>query len=45
VRGLTTATVYVGLLWLTGFLRSSERAFLAEVVGRLWRRNRPTHPA
>jgi O-antigen/teichoic acid export membrane protein len=37
-RGLTTTVVYVGLLWATGFLRASERAFLREMLDRLRRR-------
>jgi O-antigen/teichoic acid export membrane protein len=37
-RGTTTVAVYVGLLWLSGFLRPTERAFLREVAARLRRR-------
>jgi O-antigen/teichoic acid export membrane protein len=37
VRGATTVGVYVGLLWASGFLRASERAFLHELVGRMRR--------
>jgi len=33
-RGTATVGVYLGLLWLTGFLRASERAFLREIVQR-----------
>lgn len=42
VRGVATTTVYVGLLWGSGFLRATERAFLAE----RWagRRHRSTPP-
>jgi O-antigen/teichoic acid export membrane protein len=38
VRGLTTVGVYVGLLWASGFLRATERAFLRR---QLSRRTRP----
>jgi O-antigen/teichoic acid export membrane protein len=38
VRGATTVIVYLGLLWLTGFLRPTERAFMAEMWRRLRRR-------
>jgi hypothetical protein len=38
VRGLTTVVVFGGLLWILGFLRPTERAFLRQVVGRGWRR-------
>ena len=34
-RGTATVVVYVGILWTTGFLRPTERAFLREVAGRL----------
>ena len=37
-RGATTVVVYAGLLWVSGFLRRSERAFLRELLGRLRRR-------
>jgi O-antigen/teichoic acid export membrane protein len=37
VRGATTVAVYGALLWMTGFLRPTERAFLAELRGRLKR--------
>lgn len=36
-RGVVTSAVYIGLLWLSGFLRASERAFLSEVLRRLRR--------
>jgi O-antigen/teichoic acid export membrane protein len=38
VRGTTTVAVYTGLLWLSGFFRPTERAFLREVMTRLRRR-------
>ena len=38
VRSAVTAAVFLALLWATGFLRRSERAFLAEVWTRLRRR-------
>ena len=31
-RGAATAGVYVGLLWITGFFRATERAFLRELI-------------
>ena len=34
-RGAVTAAVYLGLLWATGFFRSTERAFIRELVTRL----------
>lgn len=34
VRGATTVAVFVGLLWASGFLRASERAFLSERLAR-----------
>jgi O-antigen/teichoic acid export membrane protein len=34
LRGSTTVAIYGGLLWATGFLRSTERAFLREMVLR-----------
>lgn len=37
VRGLTTVAVYGALLWITGFLRPTERAFLTEMRTRLRR--------
>lgn len=37
VRGTTAVGVFVGLLWMTGFLRATERAFLREK----WRRQKP----
>jgi O-antigen/teichoic acid export membrane protein len=45
VRGTTTVAVYVGLLWLSGFLRPTERAFLREVAARLRRRPAPAAPS
>lgn len=33
-RGTTTAAAYGGLLWITGFFRASERAFLREMAAR-----------
>jgi O-antigen/teichoic acid export membrane protein len=36
-RGLTTVGVYVAALWVTGFLRRTERAFLREALTRLRR--------
>jgi O-antigen/teichoic acid export membrane protein len=36
-RGATAAGVFVGLLWISGFLRATERAFLHEK----WRRLKP----
>lgn len=41
IRGTTTVAVYVGLLWVSGFLRPTERAFLREVAARLRRRPAP----
>jgi len=38
VRGMTTVVTYLGLLWLTGFLRASERQFLTDM--RLRRQQR-----
>jgi O-antigen/teichoic acid export membrane protein len=37
-HGGITVTVYVGLLWVSGFLRASERAFLRDVIRRVRRR-------
>jgi O-antigen/teichoic acid export membrane protein len=37
-RGATTVVAFSGLLWITGFLRASERRFLAEMRARLRRR-------
>jgi O-antigen/teichoic acid export membrane protein len=37
-RGSTVVGLYAGLLWLTGFFRPTERAFLREMIGRLRRR-------
>ncbi|MEO8480729.1 MAG: lipopolysaccharide biosynthesis protein [Acidobacteriota bacterium] len=42
-RGLTTVVVFVGVLWMSGFLRGSERAFVREVWTRV-RRRRPLGP-
>jgi O-antigen/teichoic acid export membrane protein len=36
-RGATSVVVFTGLLWLSGFLRATERAFLREK----WRRLKP----
>lgn len=33
-RGTTTVGVFVALLWVSGFLRASERAFLREHLGK-----------
>jgi O-antigen/teichoic acid export membrane protein len=41
VRGTTAATVYLGLLWISGFLRDTERAFLAEQWSRFRQRAAP----
>jgi O-antigen/teichoic acid export membrane protein len=38
-RGTVTVLVYFGVLWLTGFLRPTERAYLRE-LGIRWRRRR-----
>jgi O-antigen/teichoic acid export membrane protein len=38
VRGTTTAAVYVALLWISGFLRPAERAFMREMLARLGKR-------
>jgi len=35
VRAAVTTGVYFGLLWASGFLRATERAFLGEAIGRL----------
>lgn len=46
VRAAATTAVYAALLWTTGFLRGSERAFLGEVWARLRRRSAgPAAPA
>jgi hypothetical protein len=37
-RATTTVGVYAALLWLSGFFRPTERAFLRELIGRLRRR-------
>jgi len=34
-RGVATVGIYFGLLWMTGFLRATERAFLREMAGRV----------
>lgn len=34
LRGASTSAVYLGLLWMSGFLRATERAFLAELWAR-----------
>jgi O-antigen/teichoic acid export membrane protein len=39
LRGTLTVLVYGACLWLTGFLRATERAFLREFKAR-WRRDR-----
>jgi O-antigen/teichoic acid export membrane protein len=41
VRGATTVAVYLALLWVSGFLRPTERAFLREVIARLRQRRPP----
>ncbi|MNC99750.1 hypothetical protein D3C83_181420 [compost metagenome] len=41
LRGTTTVVVYVGLLWASGFLRASERAFLKEMLARVKNRGVP----
>ncbi len=38
VRGTTTVGVYAALLWLSGFFRPTERAFVREMVTRFRRR-------
>jgi O-antigen/teichoic acid export membrane protein len=38
LSALVTVSVYGGLLWATGFLRATERAFLRETVARFRRR-------
>ena len=38
-RGTTTVLAYAGLLWMTGFFRATERAFLREMIGRARRRS------
>jgi O-antigen/teichoic acid export membrane protein len=43
LRGSLTVMVYVGLLWISGFLRPTERAFLREILGRL-RERRTSRP-
>jgi O-antigen/teichoic acid export membrane protein len=46
VRGLTTVVAYVGLLWLTGFFRATERAFIREMAARVRQRPSPaTRPS
>jgi O-antigen/teichoic acid export membrane protein len=37
VRGAVTVVTYGGLLWLSGFLRPTERAFMVEMARRLRR--------
>jgi O-antigen/teichoic acid export membrane protein len=34
-HGSLTVVVYVGLLWASGFLRATERAFMREMIARL----------
>ena len=41
-RGLTCVAVYGLLLWITGFFRATEIAFLREMVARF--RRRPAQP-
>lgn len=38
-RGTTCVAVYLALLWMTGFFRATEIAFLRETVARLRRRS------
>ena len=46
VRGATTIGVYGGLLWLTGFFRATERAFIREMMARVRQRRPPaTRPS
>jgi O-antigen/teichoic acid export membrane protein len=40
VRGGVTTGVFAALLWLSGFFRPTERAFLREMTSRLRRRTR-----
>lgn len=40
-RGTTTVVAYGALLWITGFFRASERAFLREMVAHIRRRHAP----
>jgi O-antigen/teichoic acid export membrane protein len=42
-RGAMTVLVYVSLLWISGFFRPTERAFMREMIQRL-RRRRPSEP-
>jgi O-antigen/teichoic acid export membrane protein len=42
LRGVLTIVVYAALLWISGFLRPTERAFLREIRARLARR--PSSP-
>jgi O-antigen/teichoic acid export membrane protein len=43
VRGVDTVLVYLGLLWMSGFFRRTERAFMREMIER-FRRRRPSEP-
>jgi O-antigen/teichoic acid export membrane protein len=38
-RGTTCVAVYLALLWITGFFRATEIAFLREVAARLRKRS------
>jgi hypothetical protein len=38
VRGSVTVGWFFGLLWLSGFFRATERAFLLELIARIRRR-------
>jgi O-antigen/teichoic acid export membrane protein len=38
LRGVTTVAAYLAALWMSGFFRQTERAFLREMIARLRRR-------
>jgi O-antigen/teichoic acid export membrane protein len=40
LRGSLTVVVYVAILWVTGFLRPTERAFMREIAARFGERRR-----
>ena len=45
VRGAATVATYLALLWMSGFFRPTERAFMREMIARVRRRPAAAGPA
>jgi O-antigen/teichoic acid export membrane protein len=45
LRGMTTVAAYLAALWMSGFFRPTERAFMREMIARMRRRRATAGPA